>query len=77
MTKLEHMNVGWIQVPGGPRASCHCLLLQDAANVALVDTGIGFADVCDPLGRFGRDLIDPVVFQFNAADALLKQLQLC
>ena len=75
MTTLEHINAGWIQVPAGPRASCHCLVLRDAAGVALVDAGIGLADVRDPRGRIGQELIDLVGFQFDPADTAVRQLE--
>ena len=75
MTKLEHLNAGWLHVPPGPRVTCHCLLLRDPAGVALIDTGIGLHDVRDPLGRIGRHLIDLAGFQFNETDTAVHKLE--
>lgn len=75
MTKLRHLNFGWLHAPPNPRISCHCLLLEDAAGLALVDAGIGLHDVADPMGRIGRPLIDLAGFQFNEADTAVRQLE--
>lgn len=75
MTTVHHINCGFIQVPGGPRAVCHCLLLEDARGLALVDAGIGLLDVRDPDGRVGRPLIDAVGFLFDEADTAVRQIE--
>jgi glyoxylase-like metal-dependent hydrolase (beta-lactamase superfamily II) len=36
------------------RMVCHCLLLETKDGLALVDTGLGTADLADPVGRLGR-----------------------
>lgn len=74
MLTVEHLNAGWIQVPNGPRASCHCLVVRDGSSAVLVDTGIGLADVRRPAERIGQALIDAVGFQFNEADTAIRQL---
>ncbi len=53
MTTIHHINCGTLQVRNYPTVVCHCLLLQDGGQVALIDTGIGLADVRDPVGRLG------------------------
>lgn len=73
-TRVHHLNCGWLHVPPNPRAACHCLLLEDAAGLALVDTGIGLLDVADPVGRLGQPLIDAAGFQFDAANTAARQL---
>ena len=75
MTKLHHLNFGWLHAPPNPKISCHCLALEDAAGLALVDTGIGLHDVADPMGRIGQPLIDLGGFQFNEADTAVRQLE--
>lgn len=75
MTKIHHINCGWLHAPPNPKACCHCLLLQDANGLALVDTGIGTGDVHDPVGRLGQTLIDRAGFQFNEADTAARQIE--
>jgi hypothetical protein len=41
-----------IIVPG------HCLLLEENARLALVDTGIGLQDIQNPLERLGNENIN-------------------
>jgi glyoxylase-like metal-dependent hydrolase (beta-lactamase superfamily II) len=72
---VRHLNCGWLHAPPNPRASCHCLLLETPAGLALVDTGIGLHDVGDPDGRVGRPLIDLAGYQFREADTAVRQVQ--
>lgn len=73
--RIHHLNCGVLHLPPYPRASCHCLLLEADGKLALVDTGIGLADVADPLGRIGRELIDLAGFQFREEDAAARQIE--
>ena len=75
MTTLHHLNFGWLHAPPNPRICCHCLVLEDAAGLALVDTGIGLLDVARPLERIGQPLIDLAGFQFDPADTAVHQLR--
>lgn len=75
MVTVHHLNCGWLHVPPQPRASCHCLLLETDAGLALVDTGIGLHDVRDPEQRLGAALIAAAGFQFNEQDTALRQLE--
>lgn len=75
MTTVHHINAGWLHVPPGPRACCHCLLLEDRRGVALVDTGIGLLDVRDPEGRVGAEAIKAAGFQFDEAEAAARQIE--
>lgn len=54
---------------------CHCLLLEDVAGLALVDTGIGLLDVQQPVERLGQELIDAVGFQFNEPDTAVRRIE--
>jgi glyoxylase-like metal-dependent hydrolase (beta-lactamase superfamily II) len=75
MTRIHHLNCGYLHVPPGPRVGCHCLLLEDHGELALVDTGIGLADVRQPLDRLGQSLIDMAGFQFVEEHTALRQIE--
>ena len=74
-TRLHHLNCGVLHAPPNPRAACHCLLLEDRAGLALIDTGIGLEDVERPLERIGQPLIDLAGFQFHAGDTAIRQIE--
>jgi glyoxylase-like metal-dependent hydrolase (beta-lactamase superfamily II) len=75
MTAIHHINCGWLQAPPNPRVPCHCLLLRDGDTLALVDAGIGLADVRQPLERIGRQLIGLAGFQFAEPDTAVRQIE--
>jgi glyoxylase-like metal-dependent hydrolase (beta-lactamase superfamily II) len=75
MITIHHINCGTLIVPGYPTVVCHCLLLEDEAGLTLVDTGIGLKDVQNPIGRFGKELIDAAGFQFHEADTAVRRIQ--
>lgn len=75
MTTIHHFNGGTLHVPPGPKAACHCLLLEDPRGLALVDGGIGLLDGRDPVGRIGRPIIDAAGFQFNEAETAVRQVE--
>jgi glyoxylase-like metal-dependent hydrolase (beta-lactamase superfamily II) len=75
MTTIHHFNGGTLHVPPGPKASCHCLLLEDRNGLALVDAGIGLHDVRDPLGRIGQTLIDLAGFQFHEDQTAIRTVE--
>ncbi len=72
---MLHLCAGWLQVPPGPRASCHCLLVGSPGRYALIDTGIGLRDIADPEGRIGMQAITEAGFQFNAEDTAARLIQ--
>ncbi len=74
-TKIHHLNCGVLHTPPNPRASCHCLLIEDANGLALVDTGIGLQDVADPLERIGQPTIDAAGFQFDETNTAVRQIE--
>jgi glyoxylase-like metal-dependent hydrolase (beta-lactamase superfamily II) len=63
--RVHHLNCGTMCPPFGRlvngtgdlfargRMVCHCLLVESADGLALVDTGLGTADVADPRRRLG------------------------
>lgn len=73
--KIHHLNCGRLHAPPSPPACCHCLLLESAGGLVLIDTGIGLKDVQRPLERIGRPLIDIAGFQFNEADTAVRQIE--
>ena len=75
MTTVHHLNCGRLHAPPNPAASCHCLLLEDRGRLALVDTGIGLADVARPLERIGQQLIDAAGFQFHEDLTAARQIE--
>ncbi|MBX3441074.1 MAG: MBL fold metallo-hydrolase [Planctomyces sp.] len=75
MTNIHHLNAGWLHAPPNPKASCHCLVLEERDRLVVVDTGIGLQDVRDPEGRLGRTLIELAGFQFSEQDTLVRQLE--
>lgn len=62
-------------MPGYPTVVCHCLLLEDQAGLALVDTGIGLLDVTNPVERLGQELIDLAGFQFHEEDTAVRRIE--
>lgn len=75
MTRVRHLNCGFLQSDGNPKVGCHCLLLEDQNGLVLVDTGIGLLDCQNPLDRIGQQLIDLAGFQFNPADTAIEQIR--
>jgi glyoxylase-like metal-dependent hydrolase (beta-lactamase superfamily II) len=75
MTTVHHLNCGTLHAPPNPKVACHCLLIESADGLALVDTGIGLHDVRDPVGRVGRAAIDAAGFQFVPADTAVRQVE--
>ncbi len=73
--KVRHLNCGILHAPPGPQASCHCLLLEDAGRLALVDAGIGLEDVARPDERIGRPAIDAAGFQFHEHLTARRQIE--
>jgi len=75
MTRIHHLNCGTLHAPPNPAASCHCMLIEDASGLALVDTGIGLLDVRDPDGRIGRPLIEAAGFQFHEDQTAARRVE--
>lgn len=75
MTTIHHLNCGTLLVPSYPTVVCHCLLLQDGDQLALIDTGIGLHDVRNPIERLGQPLIDLAGFQFHESDTAVRRIE--
>lgn len=75
MPIIHHLNCGTLKVPGYPTVVCHCLLLQEAGRLVLIDTGIGLQDVRNPVARLGQPLIDMAGFQFHEFDTAIRRIE--
>lgn len=75
MTTIHHLNCGTLAVPGYPTVVCHCLLMQDGKQLALIDTGIGLKDVQHPVERLGHSLIEMAGFQFHESDTAVRRIE--
>ncbi|QDT38456.1 MBL fold metallo-hydrolase [Stratiformator vulcanicus] len=75
MLEIRHLNCGWLQSGSNPRASCHCLLLQQGERLVLIDSGIGLKDIADPEGRIGREMLDIAGFQFHEELTAYRQIE--
>lgn len=73
--RIYHLNCGILHVPPGPRAACHCLLLECDGRLALVDTGIGLRDIAEPELRIGREAIEGAGFQFHERLTAVRQIE--
>jgi glyoxylase-like metal-dependent hydrolase (beta-lactamase superfamily II) len=73
---ITHLLCGSLQAPNFGYVPCRGLLLAEGSDLTLVDTGIGLADVRNPLERIGRELIDLAGFQFNERDTAVRQIEL-
>jgi glyoxylase-like metal-dependent hydrolase (beta-lactamase superfamily II) len=72
--RLINGSGGWL---ARGRMICHCLLLETADGLALVDTGLGTGDIADPRGRLNRQFIEltgPRLVREETALAELEQL---
>lgn len=75
MTRIHHLNCVEIQSPFHGRAIDHCLLLEEAGRLVLIDAGIGLTDTRDPVSRLGQNLIDLVGFQFDERHTAVRQIE--
>jgi glyoxylase-like metal-dependent hydrolase (beta-lactamase superfamily II) len=54
--------------------SCHCLLLETAVGLVLVDTGFGLRDVRDPQSRLSRFFLGLVSPDFREELTAVRQI---
>lgn len=73
--KVHHLNCGLLHAPPGPRASCHCLLIEAEGGLLLVDAGIGLRDIAWPVERIGREAIEAAGFQFLEDLTAFRQIE--
>jgi glyoxylase-like metal-dependent hydrolase (beta-lactamase superfamily II) len=57
------------------RLCCHCLLLETADSLVLVDTGFGLRDVADPKGRLSRFFLTLVSPDFREEMTAVRQVE--
>lgn len=72
---LHHLNCGVLHVPPGPRAACHCVLLEHGGRLTLIDTGIGLQDIVQPVERIGQAAIEAAGFQFHEGLTAARQIE--
>ncbi|MGL6096326.1 MAG: MBL fold metallo-hydrolase, partial [Fimbriiglobus sp.] len=72
---VHHLNCGVLHAPPGPRASCHCWLVEADGRLALIDTGIGLRDIADPLDRVGAAAVAAAGFQFHEHLTAARQVE--
>ncbi|HEX8631205.1 MAG TPA: MBL fold metallo-hydrolase [Catenuloplanes sp.] len=53
---------------------CHCLLVETADGLVLVDSGMGTADLRDPAGSLGRPFVRLTRPRLDAAETALHQV---
>lgn len=85
--RVHHLNCGTMCPPfarlvngsGGllerARMVCHCLLVEGADGLVLVDTGLGTADVADPRRRLGAGFASMMGAPFSRAETALAQVE--
>lgn len=73
--KVFHLNCGTIQPADFPAAACHCLLVEEAGKLALIDTGIGLRDVMHPEERLGKPLIEGAGFLFDEKQTAVRLIE--
>ncbi len=57
------------------RMVCHCLAVELPDGLALVDTGLGLADVAEPRGRLGLEFVAIVQPRLDAAQTAARQVE--
>ncbi|MFT4263007.1 MAG: MBL fold metallo-hydrolase [Nocardioides sp.] len=76
--KVHHLDCGTMAPPLTPRIPAHCLLVEGADGLVLVDTGFGLLDCADPAGRLGpsRFLLRPALSASQTAYRQIERLRL-
>lgn len=54
---------------------CHCLLVETEQGLVLVDTGLGLADVADPVARLGRAFLAFTSPRLDPKETALRQVE--
>ena len=85
--KVHHLNCGTMCPLGGrlvngaggvfERATmvCHCLLIETADGLVLVDSGLGTADVREPTRRLGREFSAMMGARLDLEETALRQVE--
>ena len=78
--KIHHLNCGSICPLGGliptgqSHLVCHCLLIETPRGLVLVDTGLGLADIANPVERLGFPFAKIVRPKLNADETAIRQI---
>jgi glyoxylase-like metal-dependent hydrolase (beta-lactamase superfamily II) len=54
---------------------CHCLLIEHEDGLVLVDTGLGTADIADPVGRLGGGFVKVTRPRLSQDETALAQIE--
>lgn len=54
---------------------CHCLLVETADNLVLIDTGLGLQDVMNPEDRLSRFFLNLIRPEFREEMTAVRQVQ--
>ena len=75
--RVHHLNCATFCPPGGLVAPlvCHCLAVETAAGVVLVDTGLGTHDLAAPRARLGRSFLWTVGPRLDPAETARARLE--
>lgn len=80
--KVHHLNCGSMCPLGGKlllgdvhAMVCHCLLIETAVGLVLVDTGLGLADIADPRRRLGAAFLSFVRPALKSAETAALQIE--
>jgi glyoxylase-like metal-dependent hydrolase (beta-lactamase superfamily II) len=57
------------------KLTCHCVLVETADSLVLLDTGFGLRDVADPRGRLSRFFLTLVSPEFREEMTAVRQLR--
>jgi glyoxylase-like metal-dependent hydrolase (beta-lactamase superfamily II) len=57
------------------RLVCHCVLVEAADQLVLIDTGFGLRDVADPPSRLSRVMLELMRPEFRADMTAIRQIQ--
>jgi glyoxylase-like metal-dependent hydrolase (beta-lactamase superfamily II) len=57
------------------RLACHCLLIETASSLVLVDTGFGLRDVADPFSRLSRSFLSLLAPDLREEMTAIRQIE--
>jgi glyoxylase-like metal-dependent hydrolase (beta-lactamase superfamily II) len=75
MVTVHHLNCLKIETPINKNVIGHCLLLEEADRLVLIDVGVGLLDTQNPQERIGQQLIDMAGFRFDERLTAVRQIE--
>lgn len=78
--RIIELNAGTLRPAGGQaiwsadHLVCRCLVVDTGPDIVLVDTGIGLADIADPISRLGQPWLDLAQPDLDPEETVLRQL---